>query len=67
MSARETVSKWWRIALLVILVSVAVYALFVPGGMFGAGDTANVDAGNATEDDPIHNLVFGLNLYKDIE
>ncbi|ELZ11063.1 preprotein translocase subunit SecD [Halovivax asiaticus JCM 14624] len=63
MSARETFSKWWRIAVLVLLVSVALYALFIPGGMFGSSDTGSVgDANETATDDSLHNLVFGLDL-----
>ncbi|MFC3959794.1 MMPL family transporter [Halovivax cerinus] len=65
MSAREFVANWWRLAVLVLLVTVAVYALFVPGGMFGSTDAVpgsdNASA-NATEDESFHNLVFGLQL-----
>ncbi|WP_290812043.1 preprotein translocase subunit SecD [Halovivax sp.] len=68
MSVKETVGKWWRIALLVILISVSLYALFAPGGLMGAGeDPSALEADdNATEEVGTgaswHNLAFGLGL-----
>jgi len=66
MSVKAFVSSWWRIAMLVILVSIAVYAIFIPGGLLGTADSpAAVD--NESDDieeagTPWHNLVFGLGL-----
>ncbi len=65
MSVKATVGKWWRIALLVILLSVAVYALFVPGGMITSGEPAAIEADDGTEVEEggsWHNLAFGLGL-----
>ena len=65
MSPRELFDKWWRITLLVVLVSVALYAVFVPGGVFGDPTDAFEDEDDEQEFQTgadWHNLVFGLTL-----
>ena len=68
MSVKAAFSKWWRIALLVILISISLYALFVPGGIMGDAGPGEIEDDVENESDVIepgsswHNLVFGLGL-----
>ncbi|WP_254864267.1 preprotein translocase subunit SecD [Halovivax gelatinilyticus] len=66
MSAKAAFKKWWRIGLLLVLISVALFALFAPGGVMGGGDDIEdleLDENDSVESGPSwHNLVFGLGL-----
>ncbi|WIV66808.1 preprotein translocase subunit SecD [Natrialbaceae archaeon AArc-T1-2] len=59
-----SIKENWRLILLVIFVAAALFALFVPGGVFG--DEGGTDAVEETEDDAVEegltNLEYGLGL-----
>ncbi len=66
MSPKEFLKAYWKIMLLVLFVSVSLYALFVPGGLL-ADDTLAGDGGLEGEDEQEvgegwTNLVYGLTL-----
>ncbi len=65
MSAKATLKAYWRIILLVLFVSVALYALFVPGGLL-PDDTLAGDGGLEDDEQAVDegwtNLVYGLTL-----
>ena len=62
MTPREFLRAYWRIVLLTIIVSVALYALFVPGGVFADTGDGQQDGEDVEEQLAQHNLVFGLGL-----
>ena len=59
MSASDAVREYYRIGLFVLFIAIALYALFVPGGML-ADDPAVLE--NETVEDSAVNLQYGLGL-----
>ena len=61
MSARGFVRTYWRIILLVLFVTGALFALFVPGGIM-ADDSLAADGNETIDDGDPTNLQYGLGL-----
>ncbi|WP_255170508.1 preprotein translocase subunit SecD [Natrononativus amylolyticus] len=64
MSVKAFLSEYWRVILLVVFVTAAVAALFVPGGIIADDSLAGQadDAENETVDESLTNLQYGLGL-----
>ncbi|ARS89271.1 preprotein translocase subunit SecD [Natrarchaeobaculum aegyptiacum] len=60
MGPKAFVKEYWRILVLVLFVGAALFALFVPGGVFG--DTTLVEGEDPEAEDTPTNLVYGLGL-----
>ncbi|MFC4543857.1 preprotein translocase subunit SecD [Halosolutus amylolyticus] len=65
MNVKDTIVSNWRVLLLLVFVAFALFALFVPGGVFAEQSTADEQAANESvqaDDGGLTNLVYGLGL-----